>query len=423
MLTGADTEPGEAAGDRGQSHDGSSQRELFGRAGALIGSRYRLETLLGTGAMGEVWRARHEELDTVVAIKLANRAGGLSEGLLERFRFEAQVSAQLGKDSGHVVAVHDAGRHRSVPFLAMEYVPGTSLERLLEQTGPLAPTRLAAMIDQLAEALAAAHARGILHRDIKPANVLVTSGRNGSDLVKLADFGIAKALGRTIDLDMPRTTQGGVLVGTPVYVSPEQVAGAVLDERSDLWSLGVCAYEALTGVVPFESDDLTDLLLHIAARKHAPPSEHAPLAPAIDAWFERALAKKARDRFASAAEMAAAFRAAVEASAARHPRRRWPLAVAVSALALGAAAVAWWPREQPATAGTTSGLVAALPALTTPVVEPLDEPAAAPAASASPDTASSATSAPRPRFVAPPAAPSTSPSSEPKHDYDPAETF
>jgi serine/threonine-protein kinase len=309
------------------------------REGDLIADRYRLVEKIGSGGMGEVWRARHRELHNDVAIKLATRAASsdMCERLLSRFRFEAQVSAQLSRDCEHLVAVHDVGSHEGVAYSVMEYVPGASLDSLIVEHGRVGVERMADVVEQLAVALEAAHAAGIWHRDIKPANILV-GARNGRDFVKLADFGVAKAIEVRLDVDTPHTTEWGILVGTPTYMSPEQIAGITLDARSDLWSLAVCAYEALTGDPPFDDDrELQELLVAIATQPFVPPSQRAELPATLDRWFERALNKKPEERFGSAREMAAAFREALAPPRKRRMPPRWTLAVIV---VLAAAAIA-----------------------------------------------------------------------------------
>ncbi|MDB4996179.1 MAG: serine/threonine protein kinase, partial [Myxococcaceae bacterium] len=166
------------------------------RTGAIIASRYRLLRQLGRGGMGEVWAAHHLTLNTEVAVKfLSTGAGGNAAKIaLERFRFEAQVSAHLGLKTSHVVAVHDAGRDAAGPYLVMEHVRGRTLRAELNRRGPLALDEVATLLDQVCGALSVAHGSGIVHRDLKPSNLLLLDQPDGSLYVKVADFGIAKAL-------------------------------------------------------------------------------------------------------------------------------------------------------------------------------------------------------------------------------------
>jgi serine/threonine-protein kinase len=302
--------------------------------GTLIGGRYRLIERIGSGAMGEVWRARHEDLNTEVAIKIATVVDESSSKLADRFRFEAQVSAQLAKHTPHIVAVHDAGRHKGAPYMVMELVRGITLAALVEREGPLPLKRVASIVRQIASALTAAHDRAIWHRDIKPPNILVVEDPEG-DMVKVVDFGVAKAMAARLDVDAPKATQDGILVGTPSYMSPEQVAGEA-SASGDLWALAVCAYEALTGVDAFDGSSLTEIFGAVATATYVPPSKHVEVPPVIDAWFRRALAPNAQQRFASADELATSFeRAALVAT------RRWPpFVVGAAACALVALTLA-----------------------------------------------------------------------------------
>jgi eukaryotic-like serine/threonine-protein kinase len=404
------------ATDPAEGHEPASEPKPLGRIGALIAKRYRLESLVGTGAMGEVWRARHEELHTEVAVKLANRLSNeeLAERMLERFRFEAQVTAQLSRHTDHVVAVQDAGRHRDVPFLAMEYVPGITLAKAIDRERTLEPERMAAILDQLTKALDVAHERGIWHRDIKPANIMLTPRTDGSEMVKLADFGVAKAIEMHLDVDKPRTTELGMLVGTPAYMSPEQIAGKVMDARGDLWSLAVCSYEALTGKEPFGALELSELLVAIAKHPVTPPSELARLPKALDGWFARALHKRPEKRFASGREMARAFRAAI---ARPEERFRWLLIAAAAvtgvtvafALSSRASAARLQPRPIPIPTVIVDAPVPQPTAMTE--TEPQPEP----------QPATTTSSLPAPQIEKP--APSATPSSAPSHAYDKDETL
>jgi serine/threonine-protein kinase len=284
-------------------------------AGMTIAGRYRLERYLARGGMAEVWAAQHEGLRSQVAIKFvdAQLASDATTApyALERFRFEAQISAKISAKTRHVVAVHDAGESHGVPYLVMELVDGHTLEDEVERSGAISLARCAAVLDQVADALEAAHALGIVHRDIKPSNVMLVDEPDGTLLVKVADFGVAKSLRSDLALDRPRETAVGELVGSPAFMSPEQIVGdAAIDARTDVWSLGVVTYEAVTGVSCFEGANVPQLMMSIGKGIYRPASQvRADLPRGIDAFFARALAGKARDRFASASELAAAFRA------------------------------------------------------------------------------------------------------------------
>jgi eukaryotic-like serine/threonine-protein kinase len=305
--------------------------------GVLIAGRYRLVRKLGEGGMAEVWLAMHEALKQEVAVKFvtAPEPYGIVPEMLERFRFEAQVSARLGTHTRHIVGVHDAGQHDTgrpggVPFLVMEYVRGPTLAHVLAVEGPVEPQRFAGLLDQIADALGAAHALGIVHRDLKPSNLMLADEPDGSTTVKLADFGIAKAMRKDIELDRPKETALGMRVGSPAYMSPEQVAGT--DEigiQSDLWALGVIAYEALTGRDCFQGHSQLQLFDAICTARFEPASSVRTALPrALDAWFTRALAATPAERFSSADEMAKSFRAATAMPAPR--RARWLAVLAAS---------------------------------------------------------------------------------------------
>jgi len=214
--------------------------------------RYLLEDKIAAGGMGEVWRARDTRLGRVVAVKLLRPEFADNPEFRYRLRLEGRHAAQLSHPG--IVAVHDYddGSAGGGPYLVMEYVAGPSLAAVLAAEGTLSPGRVLALIVQAAQALACAHAAGIVHRDIKPGNLLVDG-----DQVKIADFGIAGAIGTAL------VTRDGLMLGTPLYLSPEQAAGRPATPASDLYSLGVIAYECLTGRPPFDGTALSVALAHL----------------------------------------------------------------------------------------------------------------------------------------------------------------
>jgi hypothetical protein len=232
-------EPSEAAGE----HTPSMPPPLRGR--------YRLESRVAAGGMGEVWRARDTLLDRIVAVKLLRPEYADSPEFRDRLRWEGRHAGLLSHPG--VVQVHDYddGSAEGVPYLVMEYVEGPSLAAVLRAEGTLSPCRVLDLVAQAAEALACAHAAGIVHRDMKPGNVLVDGGQ-----VKITDFGIARAV------DAVPITRTGLVIGTPAYLSPEQVAGWAATPLSDLYGLGVIAYECLTGRPPFQGNALAVALAH-----------------------------------------------------------------------------------------------------------------------------------------------------------------
>jgi eukaryotic-like serine/threonine-protein kinase len=294
--------------------------------GERVAEKYLLVRHIGKGGMADVWEAQHEELKRSVAIKfllpelLVDPA--MTAAVLTRFRFEAQVSARLCERTRNIVAVYDFGSHRGQPYLVMELLPGRTLEDEITARGRLTPTEVAAILDQTAHALRAAHGLGIVHRDLKPSNFLLTQDADGSLLVKLTDFGVAKAITNALAVDQPTQTTAGSLVGSPAFMSPEQVDDRPLDARSDVWALGAVVYEALSGAACFEGPTLLRVLAKIASRQIVPIRERVPELPvAIDAWFDRALALDATDRFADADELAASFRAIFTSPLASQPTR------------------------------------------------------------------------------------------------------
>lgn len=279
-------------------------------ADRMVGGRYRLVRRLGRGGMSEVWLAEHVVLGTKVALKFLV---GISDCVhvaraRHMFHVEAQLSAQLSAHTEHVVQVYDTGVDEAGPYLVMERVRGHSLDALL-RLGPLAVDTALTVVEQLGRALEVVHAKGVVHRDIKPANILVAPTQTGALTAKLADFGVATVTGPSPMLDARTGDVGKWLVGTPGYMSPEQLFGAPVDARSDLWALGVVVYEALTGSRPFSATSTLEQRVPLSTGVVAPASARRPGLPVeIDAWFERALAPEPDRRFASVREMTCALR-------------------------------------------------------------------------------------------------------------------
>lgn len=288
------------------------------RPGALLDGRYVLREMLGRGSSGEVWAAEHVELRTEVAVKLFFVLDSPESDAAARFRFEAQVSAQLGARCNHVVPVYDVGASEYGPFLVMERVRGRTLREELTARGPLAPIEVLHIVEQVARALDAAHSAGIIHRDLKPSNLILESapgGQGDAFCVRVTDFGVAKAVSSQLTLDAPADTASGMLLGSPAYMSPEQLRGDRPSAQSDLWALGVVAFEALTGALPFEGRSIAELIVRISTADVARGAA-CRFDPALRAWFGRALAQDPERRFKSAVEMARALRAALDPEAA-----------------------------------------------------------------------------------------------------------
>ncbi len=276
---------------------------------AEIAGRYQVESRLGAGAFGTVYKAKDKLLGRRVAIKTIRLDGLVAtqtalEELVERFQREARVSAQLRHPG--IVTIYDVGEADGANYLAMEFIEGSGLDRIIAGERRVAPGRAAAICAQVAEALHYAHEQGVVHRDIKPANIMIEAG----DRVKVADFGIAKVK----DAGEQQLTATGSLLGTPSYMSPEQARGQQLDGRSDLFSLGCVLYEMLKGRKAFQGDSITALLFKIIAEEPPPLRDDDPEIPdELEAIVRKALAKSPADRYANGQEMADALRAVASA--------------------------------------------------------------------------------------------------------------
>jgi serine/threonine protein kinase len=261
----------------------------------VVAGRYRLVRMLGSGGMGTVWLAHDLSLDSQCALKLIDDDKAASEEVRIRFEREARAAAQVR--GAHVVDIFDHGEHEGVPFIAMEYLEGEDLEERLRRLGRLDAESTYRVIAHVARALVRAHSLGIVHRDLKPENIFLVQG-DEHEIAKVLDFGIAKH--DTYSL-RDKATKTGSFLGTPFYVSPEQARGKVIDYRSDLWSLGVIAFQCLTGRPPFESEALGELMGLILYEDLPKPTERNPeLPPALDEWWQRAAARDPEERFQSA---------------------------------------------------------------------------------------------------------------------------
>jgi eukaryotic-like serine/threonine-protein kinase len=286
------------------------------KEGQVLAGRYKLVRPLGQGSQAFVWVAEHLALGSQVAVKLIDPELAKQEDARERFRREATAAAQLR--SAHVVQILDHGIEGEQPFIVMELLEGVDLFDRLESRERLTLLEAATVVTQVARALARAHAAGIVHRDMKPENVFLCHN-DDEELVKVLDFGVAKIT--SPQKSAMSKTGVGTLIGTPHYMSPEQVKGLTeIDHRSDLWSLGVITYQMVTGELPFDSEGVGDLLIRITMNEPKPPSELEPSLPkAFDEWFARACHKDADKRFSSAREMAEALArvAGIESKASR----------------------------------------------------------------------------------------------------------
>jgi len=285
--------------------------------GQLVGGKYRVGRLIGTGGMGTVWEGSHESLATRVAIKFIKPQFAEQPEARARFQIEARAAAKL--QTKHAVHVYDYGvTPDGLPYIVMEYLEGHSLSDAIIERGRLPAREVAQIIGQAARALQKAHAAGIVHRDLKPDNIFLTRTDEPveglSFIVKLVDFGIAKILepppsGGEAPRPMGGPTREGTVIGTPNFMAPEQLAvGGAPGPLTDLWSLGACTFAAMTGRLPFEGDVLGDIVLKVCAAPLPIPSNlNADVPAGFDAWFARACSRDPAKRFQTADELAQAL--------------------------------------------------------------------------------------------------------------------
>ena len=253
--------------------------------------RYEIVGELGKGAMGVVYKATDPNIGRTVAIKTLriDIHGTDNEEILGRFKNEARAAGMM--NHANIITIYDAGEQEGLFYIAMEFIEGQTLQGLLKQEQTLPVERATNIVRQVCAGLDYAHARGIIHRDIKPANIMIT----GDGTVKIMDFGIAKSGGTGM-------TSTGQVVGTPNYMSPEQVKGKPLDGRTDLFSVGVMLYEMLTGARPFDGENVTSIIYKIVHENPPTPREVAAVHPGLSAVVMKALAKEPDQRFATGAE-------------------------------------------------------------------------------------------------------------------------
>jgi predicted Ser/Thr protein kinase len=299
------------------------------KPGDVVEGKYRIVRELGHGGMGAVYEGENVRIHRKVAIKVLHANVAEKADVVQRFEREAQAAGRIGSE--HIVEVLDLGTLASGErFMVMEYLDGESLGDRIKRKKQLTPNELAPLVVQLLEGLHAAHAAGIVHRDLKPDNVYVLHSRGGQrDFVKILDFGVSKFSALDSDMSMTRT---GAVMGTPYYMSPEQARGAKIDARSDLYSVGVIMYQAVTGRVPFRAETFNELVFKIALENADPPEQVVPgLDPGFAQLIQRTMTREADKRVQSAKELqqalqqwmagapAAAFAPAVGAVPGMHP--------------------------------------------------------------------------------------------------------
>ncbi len=279
--------------------------------GTILDGKYRIGDLLGKGGMGEVYGATHVDIGHRVAIKILHREHVRKPETVSRFHREARLAGSLGHD--HICEVTDIGTTADgSPYLIMPMLEGRSFGELLREEGLLPLHRVVDIICQTLGALAEAHARHIVHRDLKPDNIFLTRFDDRNDFVKLLDFGIAKV--QDLDAEATDLTQTGTVIGTPVYMSPEQAQGIKeLDCKTDIYSVGVILYEALTGRRPYEADSYTEFVFKIASESFPSPRKINPsIPPLIEEVVLKAISRTPIERFENATEMHKALRSAVQ---------------------------------------------------------------------------------------------------------------
>jgi serine/threonine-protein kinase len=276
--------------------------------GDLIAGKYRVERVLGQGGMGVVVAARHEELGQRVAIKLLRPDIADTEGALDRFLREARAAARI--ESDHVARVFDVGKQDDGrAYMVLEFLEGADLGKVLASREALPVDEAVDLVLEALDAVAHAHVMGIVHRDLKPSNLFLVTRSDGSQRLKVLDFGISKASGFDASSSEASLTASQSMLGSPAYMSPEQVRNAKgVDVRSDIWSLGVILYELLTGRTPFVGDTLGDTLARIIEGTYLPPRVLRPEVPiALSRVIERCLQRDKEKRFANVAELSDAL--------------------------------------------------------------------------------------------------------------------
>ena len=319
-----------AAAGLEESRDGlPEERDGLPKPGDLVAGKYRIERVLGRGGMGTVFAARHGELGQTVAIKVLHSAAPTASS---RFQREAKICAQLSSE--HTARVFDLGTVEGAPFLAMEYLAGEDLSQVIAR-GRVEPRLVVSYALQICEALAEAHAAGVVHRDLKPSNVFLVRRPDGSACIKVLDFGISKRISAEDVEATDDLTNARVVLGSPAYMSPEQLRQSKdVDARSDIWSLGVVLYELLTAARPFKAGSLAGLSAAIAADVPRSPAALEPSVPrSLDRVVMRCLKKDPAARFASATDVAVALRGSLPPASTWPRRSRWLSAAALIPIA------------------------------------------------------------------------------------------
>jgi serine/threonine protein kinase len=296
-LTPHTGEPGEA--------DETPSGSLDTLVGTVLEAKYEITRKIGQGGMGAVYEATHKLIGKRVAVKILLDKYAQKDQIVARLQQEARLASSIGHSN--IIDITDIGQTKDGRmFVVMEFLEGESLGALIARSGRLEQQRALRIARQIASALGAAHKKGILHRDVKPENVFLLV-RNDQDFVKVVDFGISKSLRPEDGTDSPRLTQTGMVLGTPLYMSPEQARGdEQLDHRIDVYALGVIMYEMVTGEVPYRGTNYLNVLSQVLSEEPAPPSQiNKDVGPDLEAVIEKALDKDRDHRYQSMEELAA----------------------------------------------------------------------------------------------------------------------
>jgi serine/threonine protein kinase len=313
-------------GMQAQAPDPFLQREI-------LGGEFRILDKIGTGGMGSVYRAAQPAMSRMVAIKILHPQLALRKDLISRFRREARAMSQLTHPNTVKVFMYGQLEGDNSLYIVMEHLEGQNLSRIVKREGPLSVPRAITILIQVCGALQEAHEKGIVHRDLKPENIFLCRNGGIADFPKVLDFGLAKITETELRPGSIQLTQEGMVFGTPEFMSPEQAQGKTLDHRSDIYSLAVILYEALTTKLPFRAQTPMDYLQKHVLEPPIPLDGRVPnllFPPGLGGVINRALSKQREARFATAHEFGEALRPYAELYAPRLPSRPTPLPAIVS---------------------------------------------------------------------------------------------
>lgn len=308
--------------------------------GKTFAGKYKILKKLGQGGMGSVYKARHELMDRDVALKFLNIELTHKSQILERFRREANIASRISHPN--VITVFDYGIEDEMPYLVMEFLEGTPLSHIISQKARLDIKRCTRLLRDIASGLGEMHTKGIVHRDLKPDNIMVMTTSDGKENAKLLDFGISKIV--DTEDDITKLTRMGAVIGTPIYLSPEQARGSDIDARSDIYTLGVIAYEMLAGEPPFSSKSAMEVIgMHLHEEPDPLTSYNRPIPRMVSKVVTRALSKDPTKRQQSAFDFIREFEAALDTTARKEPSPRVPVLLGLVLTGIGLYSL--WPKS------------------------------------------------------------------------------